>query len=114
MTAQANLIPTDELALLHENICQTLADPKRIQILYALNDNPLNVSALAELLDAPQPTVSRHLALLRQRGLVRAERDGANVVYTLAVTDMIDIIDSMRGILRRMTAQRMDSLSDRE
>jgi ArsR family transcriptional regulator len=114
MTAQPNLIPGDELSLLHENICKTLADPNRIQILYALSGTPLHVSAIAELMNTPQSTVSRHLSLLRQRGLVRAERDGANVLYSLAVPEMVEIIDSMRGILRRMTAERMGSLAELE
>ena len=114
MSTPTNLIPTDELAMLHENICQTLADPKRIQILYALATTPLHVTALTALLETPQPTVSRHLALLRQRGLVRAERDGTNVIYSLAVPEMVTIIDSMRGILRRMMSERMDSLGTLE
>jgi ArsR family transcriptional regulator len=49
----------DELRLLHDNICRALGDPKRIQMLYALDEQPRNVSALAAALDIPQPTVSR-------------------------------------------------------
>ena len=50
----------EELDLLHANICQALGDPKRIQILYALHGEPRYVSALADALGMPQPTVSRH------------------------------------------------------
>lgn len=91
----------DELNLLHANICQALADPKRIQILYALYDEPRHVSALAEALDTPQPTISRHLAVLRQRALVLAERDGPVVVYTLSDPQIIDVLDAMRLVMRR-------------
>src|SRR5665648_1283692 len=48
-----------EVNLLHASICQALADPKRILILYALSEGPKNVSELTEALDVPQPTVSR-------------------------------------------------------
>lgn len=91
----------DELTLLHSNICQALGDPKRIQILYALNnDESRHVSALADALDMPQPTVSRHLRVLRQRSLVLTERDGPAVYYRLADPKIITILNDMRQILR--------------
>jgi len=42
------LISGDEIQLMHNYICQSVNDPKRIQILYALHDQPLHVTALAE------------------------------------------------------------------
>jgi DNA-binding transcriptional ArsR family regulator len=95
-----NFPPMEELELLHNNICKALGDPKRIQILYALNEQPLHVSALAEALDIPQPTVSRHLAILRQRSLVLTEREGTQVVYRLADHCIIEVLDKMRQVLR--------------
>lgn len=58
----------DELNLLHTKMCRVVGDPKRIQILYALAESPLSVGALTELLESPQPTISRHLAVLRESG----------------------------------------------
>lgn len=94
-------VPTiEELTLLHANICQALGDPKRIQILYALSEQPLHVTALAEKLETPQPTISRHLRILRQRGLVSPHREGPAVFYRLVDIRMISILDTMRHILR--------------
>jgi ArsR family transcriptional regulator len=89
-----------ELRLLHNNICRALGDPKRIQILYALSEQALNVTALAAALDIPQPTASRHLAILHQRSLVVRERNGQAVIYHLADRRIIQVLDSMRVILR--------------
>jgi ArsR family transcriptional regulator len=100
-----------ELNLLHATICKALGDPTRIQILYALDEEPRHVSALAESLDLPQPTVSRHLAILRQRGLVQPERDGLVVNYSLNQTDIIDVLDAMRQVLRQTLAQQSEALS---
>lgn len=100
----------NELNLLHANICQALGDPKRILILYALNDSPRHVTGLAEDLDMPQPTVSRHLRVLRQRALVTTERNGAAVVYKLADLRMIDILNTMRVILRDALARQSSVL----
>lgn len=96
----------DELNLLHASVCQALGDPKRLNILYALNERPRHVSQLAADLDMPQPTVSRHLQTLRDRHLVVAERDGAAVVYHLAEPRVIDVLDTMRQILRDSLARQ--------
>ncbi len=94
-------MPTfEELTMLHNNICQALGDPKRIQILYALHEQPRHVTALACALDTPQPTISRHLRILRQRSLVTTKRNGPAVVYSLANPAIIAVLDSMRQILR--------------
>lgn len=88
-----------EVNLLHANICQALADPKRILILYSLHEGPKNVTELIEHLDVPQPTVSRHLKVLRERRLVAAEREGTSVRYSLADDRVIDALDTMRAVL---------------
>jgi DNA-binding transcriptional ArsR family regulator len=88
-----------EVNLLHAGICQALADPKRILILYALSEGPKTVSELTESLDVPQPTVSRHLKVLRERHLVLAEREGTSVRYSLADGRVIDALDTMRAVL---------------
>lgn len=90
----------DELNLLHANICQALGDPKRIQIMYILLEKPRRVSDLVDELGVPQPTVSRHLSLLRQRALVKPDRNGTEVIYHLEDPRIINILNDMRRLLR--------------
>lgn len=97
-----------EVSLLHANICQALADPKRILILYALSDGARCVNELTDALHVPQPTVSRHLKVLRERRLVSAERDGANVRYSLVDDRVIDALDSLRAVLLGALAQQAE------
>ncbi len=101
---------TSELRLLHANICKSLGDPKRIQILYILYEQSSNVSSLAATMDLPQSTVSRHLAILRQSSLVIAERNGQMVIYHLADRRIIDVLDSMRTLLRDSLERQSDAL----
>ena len=101
---------TRELRLLHTNICKSLGDPKRIQILYFLGEQPCNVSRLADAMGYPQPTVSRHLAILRQSSMVIAERDGQMVNYRLADPRIIEVLDSMRTILRDSLERQSSAL----
>jgi len=100
----------EELDLLHRYMCKAVSDPKRIQILYALHNAKYHVTALAELLDTPQPTISRHLALLKQRGLVIGERDGAAVYYRLADERIIEVLDTMRRMLRDLFESHSNNL----
>jgi DNA-binding transcriptional ArsR family regulator len=95
-----------EVDLLHAHVCQALADPKRILILYALADAPRYVGELSDDLHLPQPTVSRHLGVLRQQFMVTTERSGSSVRYSLADHRVIDALDLLRGLLMDGLAQQ--------
>jgi ArsR family transcriptional regulator len=60
-----------------------LADETRQKIMAFCCCQKVSVGAITEKLGVSQPTVSHHLRLLREAGLVRAERDGKEVFYTL-------------------------------
>jgi DNA-binding transcriptional ArsR family regulator len=111
----ADVAPIDsllrqELDELVASMCKALNDPKRLLLLYALRYGRYTVSELCELIEAPQSNTSQHLAVLRDRGLVEAERQGNNVVYSLRHPKVIDAIDILRGVmsdeLSRQTALR--------
>jgi ArsR family transcriptional regulator len=97
-----------EINLLHNRICHALADPTRILILYILARGSQCVSEVVEALDMPQSTVSRHLRVLRERGLVHTERQGTAVYYTLADRRIIESLDLMREILATQLAASAD------
>lgn len=66
---------------------KALADETRLRLLHVLwraDPQVLTVSTLVEVLDRPQPTISRHLAQLRAAGLVEADPDGTERRYRLA------------------------------
>jgi ArsR family transcriptional regulator len=88
-----------EINQLHAEICAGLADPKRILILYTLKDKPCTVNELVEALNLSQPMVSRHLKILRERGMVATSRMGATVEYSLADERLIQALDLLRAVL---------------
>lgn len=97
-----------EVNLLHAEVCQGLSDPKRILLLYALADGPRRVTDLVESLELPQPTVSHHLKILRERGLVSTERDGTAIYYSLADQRVIQALELLRAVLADMLSQQAD------
>lgn len=97
---------TAEITHLHADICSALGDPSRILILYALAEQPRTVNDLAAETNLNQPTTSRHLKVLRERGLVRATRQGMSVEYALEDPNIIRALDLLRGVLRDSIARR--------
>ncbi|MDY7042463.1 MAG: metalloregulator ArsR/SmtB family transcription factor [Chloroflexota bacterium] len=97
-----------EVHLLHKRVCYALADPNRVLLLYALSEGPLCVSELVEALDVSQPTVSRHLRVLRDRGLVNPERKGTAIYYNLTDRRLIEALDLLRGVLSAQMAANAD------
>jgi len=92
----------EEVVRLHAQVCSGLADPNRILIIYSLADGSRNVSEIASLMDLPQPTVSRHLKILRERGIVRSERDGQTINYRLSDKRIVQALDLLRATLADM------------
>ena len=104
---------SQEVTQLHADICSALAEPRRILLLYALAEKPYTVNDLAAILNISQPATSRHLKVLRERGLVNAVRQGVNVEYHLKDTRLIEALDLLRAILRDRLVYRA-SLVDTE
>jgi DNA-binding transcriptional ArsR family regulator len=103
-----------EIAELHANLCLALAEPTRLTLLYVLSEKPCNVTELTEKLDTHQSSVSRHLRVLRDGGLVRATRQGASVLYELTDHRVIEALDILRSVLRdriQRSAVLMDEMN---
>jgi DNA-binding transcriptional ArsR family regulator len=99
----------EELELLHSELCGAISDTTRIAIMYELVDGPLNVSSVVSALRLPQGTVSRHMKILRDSGMVRATRDGNRVYYELKEKRIIKVLNMMRNILADALGQRIET-----
>ncbi|MFA9403578.1 MAG: ArsR/SmtB family transcription factor [Anaerolineales bacterium] len=97
---------SNEVDQFHADICSALADPRRLSIIYTLADGPQNVTSLSQTLQISQPATSRHLKVLRDRGLVTATREGSTMRYELADERLIEALDLLRAILRDRIAYR--------
>lgn len=69
------------------SVFKACADPTRLRILFLLTERELCVCELVAVLDMPQGKVSRHLAIMKQAGLLTDRRDGLWVYYALAGGD---------------------------
>ena len=101
-----------EISQLEADFCFALSDPTRILMLYALNEKPLNVTELTTDLNIPQPTTSRHLKVLRERGLVQSVRQGTTLTYHLADTRLIQALDLLRSVMRDRLTQQANLMNE--
>lgn len=79
---------------------KALAHPLRLEMVCGLRRQPCTQTYIADTLGIPQSSVAQHLKVLRTEGLIRAERRGVEVVFSIAdpvVTEVIDTLCSGDG-----------------
>jgi DNA-binding transcriptional ArsR family regulator len=101
-----------EISLLEADFCFALSDPNRILMLYALSEKPLNVTELTNELGLNQPTTSRHLKVMRERGLVQTVRTGTTITYHLTDQRLIQALDLLRSVMRDRLTQRASLINE--
>ena len=90
------------------NPFDALADPTRRAILKLLRSGSRSAGDIADAFHLTKPTLSHHFKVLREAGLVRSERRGTSIVYTLQAnaieeiaSELLEMVDGVRGALRR-------------
>lgn len=76
------------------------AHPLRLQVIEQLRHGERSVGAICKALGAAQPTVSKHLALLRQQGVVATRQSGVSIYYRLADRAVLGVLRQVSAILR--------------
>jgi ArsR family transcriptional regulator, arsenate/arsenite/antimonite-responsive transcriptional repressor len=79
---------------------KALADPTRREILTLLRKGPRTSGEIAEKFDTAWPTISRHLSVLRDAGLILSERHGQQIVYELNTTVFSDVVEQLLNWVR--------------
>ena len=80
-------------------VFKALSDPTRREILRLLKRRDLTAGEIADRFDITKPSISHHLALLKQARLVLDERRGQNIVYSLNTTVFQEALGWMLEIL---------------
>jgi len=85
---------------LHSDVCKTLANPKRQEILDNLRDNEMTVNELVKKTGITQANLSQHLAILRSKGILLTRREGINVYYRLSNPKIMQAFDLISQLLK--------------
>jgi DNA-binding transcriptional ArsR family regulator len=102
--------PTFDMSIyeLQAEISKTLAHPLRIAILHYLKDGEKTVNDLTQTLGASQSNISQHLALLRQRQIVKTRKEGSTVYYRVASPKINQACDMVREVLLEQLNQKQE------
>lgn len=82
----------------HTTILKALAHPTRLFILEELAKGERAVQEITELVGVEMPTISRHLALLKNAGILEAEKRGPRVLYRLRAHCVLKVFECVREI----------------
>src|SRR5215470_12084870 len=96
----------EQLYRLQAELCQALADPTRLRLLSLLGARPQAVKDLVAATGERQAKISQHLSTMRQRGIVRTERVGNEVHYSLTDTRILEACHLTREVLLQRLAQQ--------
>lgn len=83
-------------------VFRALGDPTRRRILRMLAEGDLAAGDIAAAFEMSKPSISHHLAALKQAGLVRDERRGQQIIYSLDTT----VFDDVVGWIFELTGRR--------
>lgn len=96
-----------------ESSFRALADETRREILRLLRDGPRTSGEIADHFPSSWPTISRHLALLRDAGLVLTQRRGQEIYYELNTSVFQDLVQHLLGWVTPSTTSKKAASSSR-
>ena len=93
---------------LQAEISKTLAHPLRLAILHNLKGGERTVNQLTQTIGASQSNISQHLALLRQRQIVKTRKNGTNIYYRVASPKISQACDMVREVLIEQLSEKQE------
>jgi DNA-binding transcriptional ArsR family regulator len=84
---------------LQAEISKTLANPIRLAILHSLREGEKNVNDLTEILGISQSNLSQHLALMRQKSILKTRKQGTSIFYSVTNPKINQACDMVREVL---------------
>jgi len=103
-------VPDKDFYCLHSELCKTLASEKRQRILGALRDGESTVGELQVATGIAQANLSQHLAILREKGVVLARREGAYIRYSIANPKILQAFDLITEVMKETLEARNNAI----
>ena len=91
-------------------VLKALAHPTRLFMIEELADKSYCVQELTEMVGLDISTVSKHLSILKNAGLVSIEKKGKQVFYSLRMRCALNFLDCVEAVLREQAQDRMDAI----
>lgn len=89
------------------DLCRAMGSALSQEIVHWLRGGPMSVNDIAGVIEVPPPTISRHLTVLHNAGIVIGQRKGDKVFYRIANPKIIQVCDLMREVLTEQIRLQM-------
>jgi ArsR family transcriptional regulator len=106
-----SLLPDQDFYCMHSDMCKTLANPKRQQIIDTLRESEMTVSELVAKTGLSQSNLSQHLGILRNRGVVSVRREGRLAFYRLASHKILEAFDLITEAMQETLQSQHEAAS---
>lgn len=80
-------------------ICKTMANPKRMEIIYALKSGEKTVTEIVDTLEVNKANVSQHLSVMKSSGIIESRREGTNIFYKITNPKIVEACGLMRQVM---------------
>lgn len=99
-----------EAAEVRCKIIKAMAHPIRLMIIEHLNDRDKLFSELFTLFDCDKSTVSKHLLVLKNAGIVSGKKKGLDVIYKLETRCILNFVDCINGVISASIKKKKECL----
>ncbi len=100
----------DSIFEIQAEFCKVMGNTARLHVLHILREHPKSVSEICQEIGIPQSNVSRHLACLRNAGVVVTKKTGAGMVYQITDEKIGEVCDLVRIVLVEQIHRRFRSI----
>jgi len=91
-------------------VLKAMANPTRLYIIEVLNKNTCSVNELTEMIGADVSTVSKHLSVLKNAGLIGSEKKGNQVYYHLSMPCALTFLGCVEDVVKEQIRYHQDAL----
>lgn len=95
---------------MYVRIFKALAHPIRIKIVRTLRDGPLCVCTLNENVEFSQSNLSQHLKILKDSGILKSEKDGLRIIYSIKDDEIKNLLDVTEKVIKNEVHQLSSKL----
>lgn len=99
---------------MYVKIFKALGHPIRIKIVRSLRNGPLCVCTINDNVDFSQSNLSQHLKILKDAGVLKSEKDGLKIMYSIKDEEIKNILDIAEQIIKNEVTSMNERLSAEE
>ena len=100
-------MPDDKTLEFKMRIFKVISDTNRLKILELLRKGEICQCEIIPLLEQSQPTISRHLRLLEEAGLIRSRREGVRMLYEVVDPHIFNVLDAIDPEMIRIISEEL-------